>query len=244
LTLNRPHVKNALSRELRRLLVETLHGLAAKDDTGVIILTGAGEVFSAGLDLKELSAPAQDGEQESPMIDEVMGAFAAFDRPIIGAVNGPAITGGFELALACDILIASPEARFADTHARVGVLPRWGMSQKLPRLIGPGRAKELSFTGNYLSAEGACVWGLVNRVVSAQQLLPTCRALAADMLSCDPEALRSYKRLINQGYGLPLFEGLALELKVSDSRKAVQSPEHIASRREALLRRGRNQSAG
>src|SRR5262249_58026507 len=116
------------------------------------------------------------------------------DRPIIGAINGVAVTGGFELALACDVLIASTEARFADTHARVGIMPGWGLSQKLSRLIGISRAKQLSLTGNYCSAEQACAWGLVNRVVPPAELLPTCRALAADMLSCDREVMLAYKR--------------------------------------------------
>jgi len=101
--------------------------------------------------------------------------------PIIAAVNGHAITGGFELALACDMIIASSRAKFADTHARVGILPGWGLSQRLPRLIGIGRAKELSFTGNTLTAAQAYEWGLVNRVVEPEELLPTCLALASDI---------------------------------------------------------------
>ena len=115
----------------------------------------------------------------------------AVPQPIIGAVNGVAVTGGFEVALGCDLLIASTEARFADTHARVGILPGWGISQKLPRLIGIGRAKELSFTGNYIGADQAERWGLVNRVVAAEDLLPTCLALARDMASCVPKCCPS-----------------------------------------------------
>ena len=118
---------------------------------------------------------------------DIVRAMESFDRPIIGAINGFAITGGFEVALTCDILIASPAAKFADTHARVGVMPGWGLSQKLSRTIGIYRAKELSLTGNYLSAEQAAEWGLVNRVVPAEELLTTCRALAKDILSCVPE---------------------------------------------------------
>src|SRR5262249_56634240 len=120
--------------------------------------------------------------------------------PIIGAINGVAVTGGFELALACDVLIVSTAARFADTHARVGVMPGWGLSQKLARVIGIYRAKELSLTGNYLSAEQAEAWGLVNRIVPAEALLPTCEALARDMLSCVPEVVRRYKQVIDSGY--------------------------------------------
>ncbi|HYC56632.1 MAG TPA: enoyl-CoA hydratase-related protein [Candidatus Binatia bacterium] len=115
------------------------------------------------------------------------------DCPVIGAINGFAITGGFELALACDVLIASTQARFADTHARVGLVPGWGLSQRLSRAVGIYRAKEISLTGNYVSAEQAEHWGLVNRVVASQDLLPACRALAEDMLSCVPATLRAYK---------------------------------------------------
>jgi enoyl-CoA hydratase len=158
----------------------------------VVILTGSGRAFCAGLDLKELgsrSAQPLGAFTEKDMIASIRD----FPGPVIGAVNGFAITGGFELALACDFLVASSEARFADTHARVGILPGWGLSQKLPRMIGIGRAKELSFTGNYIGAEQALAWGLVNRVVAPAELLVTCQKLASDMLSCDPESLRGYK---------------------------------------------------
>ena len=103
--------------------------------------------------------------------------------PVIGAINVAAITGGFELALTCDLMIASTRASFADTHARVGVLPGWGLSQRLARIVGPGRAKELSLTGNFLDAGQAAAWGLVNRVVEPDALLPTALKLASDMLS-------------------------------------------------------------
>jgi enoyl-CoA hydratase len=152
-----------------------------------------------------------------------------------------AVTGGFELALACDVLVASTEARFADTHARVGIMPGWGLSQKLPRLIGIARAKELSFTGNYLSAERAEAWGLVNRVVPPAELLPVCRALAADMLSCDPDVLRAYKRVIDDGYATTFGEGLGLEKARSRDHAASVTPEKIAARRALVQARGRAQ---
>src|SRR5882672_11430868 len=175
LTLNRPESMNALSQALRMALVEAFAELSNDEDTKVVILTGAGRAFCAGLDLRELSATgmtAKDAVVGGPT--DIVRAMEAFDRPIIGAINGFAITGGFEVALACDILIASSAAQFADTHARVGVMPGWGLSQKLSRTIGIYRAKELSLTGNYLSAEQAAEWGLVNRVVAPEALLPTC----------------------------------------------------------------------
>ena len=123
-------------------------------------------------------------------------AMAAFSGPVIGAINGVAITGGFELALACDVLIASSNARFADTHARVGVMPGWGLSQKLSRAVGIYRAKELSLSGNFLSAEQANDWGLVNRVVAPEDLMPQARALAEDTLGAGRDHAEAIKALI------------------------------------------------
>jgi hypothetical protein len=134
---------------------------------------------------------------------------------------------------ACDLLIASA-ARFADTHARVGILPGWGLSQKLPRLIGIARAKELSLTGNFLSAEQAEKWGLVNRVVAPADLLPTCLALARDMLSCEPKTMRAYKALIDRGFARPLAEGIALERDASREHVKQVSAADVAARRQAI----------
>jgi enoyl-CoA hydratase len=236
-TLNRPDAMNALSGELRQALAETFCDLKGDPETRVVILTGAGRAFCAGVDLKELSTNATDGLRDVDMI----GAIRAFEGPIIGAINGYAITGGFELALACDVLIASTEAVFADTHARVGILPGWGLSQILPRLVGIARAKEISLTGNFVSAAQAEAFGLVNRVVAPDDLLPTCRALASDMASCDERSLRGYKRLIDEGFGLPFAEAMRLEARVSREAAAGVSSEDIARRRADVQARGRSQ---
>jgi enoyl-CoA hydratase len=244
LTLNRPESMNALSRTLRLELVQAFRELGNDTETGVVILTGSGRAFSAGLDLKELSATgmdAQDSVVGGPT--DIVRAMEAFDRPIIGAINGFAITGGFEVALACDILVASPAARFADTHARVGVMPGWGLSQKLSRAIGVYRAKELSLTGNYLSAAQAAAWGLVNRVVAPEELLSTCRALAKDILSCDQSMVRNLKRVIDQGYAASLGEGLQIEHEAWAEHARSVTPEGIASRRSGIQQRGRTQSS-
>lgn len=244
LTLNRPESMNALSQALRMALVETFAELSNDEDTKVVILTGAGRAFCAGLDLRELSMTgmtAQDSAVGGPT--DIIRAMESFDRPIIGAVNGFAITGGFEVALACDILIASPAAKFADTHARVGVMPGWGLSQKLSRTIGIYRAKELSLTGNYLSAEQAAEWGLVNRVVAAEELLPTCRALAKDISSCVPEMVRSMKKVIDQGYAASLADGLQIEHEAWADHTRTITPEAIAARRSGIQQRGRTQSS-
>ncbi|MBI3249059.1 MAG: enoyl-CoA hydratase [Deltaproteobacteria bacterium] len=244
LTLNRPESMNALSSELRTTFTQAFADLKADPDIGVVILTGAGRAFCAGLDLRELSATGMD--IQGPVVGgptDVVRAMEAFDRPIIGAINGFAITGGFEVALACDILIASSAARFADTHARVGVMPGWGLSQKLSRAIGVYRAKELSLTGNYLSAAQAEAWGLVNRVVAPEELLPTCRVLAKDMLSCVPEMVRSMKQVIDDGYAASLADGLTIEHDAWAEHARTVTPESIAERRANIQQRGRNQSA-
>jgi enoyl-CoA hydratase len=245
LTLNRPQALNALSRELRAELVKVLHRVAADDAVGVLVLTGAGRAFTAGLDLKELGDTGFGrGATEAAVADgDVIQAMARCPQPIIGAINGFAVTGGFEIALACDVLVCSDQARFADTHARVGIMPGWGLSQKLSRTIGIYRAKELSLTGNYLTAEQALAWGLVNRVVSPAELLPTCRALARDMLSCDPTVMRAYKRVIDDGYARSFGEGLTLESEASRAHARTLSADAIATRRAGVQARGREQKS-
>jgi len=241
-TLNRPDALNALSRALRAEIAAAFEDIRADGRTRVAILTGAGRAFSAGIDLKELgSATSMGGSgvgEASPV-----SAIEAFEGPVIGAINGHAITGGFELALACDVLIASTRAVFGDTHARVGIVPGWGLSQKLPRLIGIARAKELSFTGNFIDAEQAERWGLVNRVVEPEALLPTCRKLAEDMLSCDPPSLRRYKRMIDLGYAQTFAEGMRLEARESREHLAGVTPDAVAARRADIQRRGRAQQS-
>lgn len=242
LTLNRPEAMNALSRALRHALADAFKDLHADESIRVVILTGAGRAFCAGMDLKEAAAGFGDQaafEEEGDVVQEAMKVFA---RPIIGAINGHAITAGFELALGCDILIASSEAKFADTHVRVGMLPGWGLSQELPRRIGITRAKELSFTGNYISAQQAETWGLVNRVVPPDELLPTCRALAADIVSCDAHVVSAYKRLIDEGYGMAFADAMAYESKRAMEWARTITADFIAQRREGVKDRGHQQS--
>jgi enoyl-CoA hydratase len=164
----------------------------------------------------------------------------ACSKPILGAINGVAITGGFELALACDVLIGTPRTRFADTHARVGIMPGWGLSQKLSRLVGIHRAKELSLTGNFLEADRAVEWGLLNRVVPADELLATCRGLAADMQSCVPAVMRAYKGVIDEGFAVAYAEGRRIESRAARENAAVDA-RTISERRKAVQQRGRAQ---
>lgn len=240
LTLNRPQRLNALSLDLRRALFETFAALQADGETRVVILTGAGRAFSAGLDLEELgNGAAIHGRQE--VWSDTGAAVRSFSGPVIGAINGAAVTGGFEIALACDLLIASSNARFADTHGRVGLLSGWGLSQRLSRVIGLARAKELSLTGNFLGAETAERWGLVNRVVAPAALLDTCRELAAAMLSVRADFLPRYKRVIDVGYHMSLDDGMAFEARESRAWNETVSASAIESRREQILARGKQQ---
>ncbi len=241
-TLNRPQAMNALNAALRRELAAAMRALEADAGVRVVILTGAGtRAFTAGLDLKELgseglAAANAEGPDENPCK-----AIEQLTKPCIGAINGVAITGGFEVALACDVLIASENARFADTHARVGIMPGWGLSQKLSRLIGPYRAREMSLTGNFLDAATASAWGLVNRVVAADDLLPAARALAADMATIDPAFAAAYKRLIDDGYGRTFADGLALETQRSVAANSRVSADAVEAARGAVQARGRSQ---
>lgn len=242
LTLNRPAAMNALSLALRRALVTAIDELARDDTIRAIVMTGAGRAFCAGLDLKELGRSAPDGEAlgDAWQVDPVR-ALARCPKPVVAAVNGAAITGGFELALACDILIGGPEARFADTHARIGVMPGWGLSQKLSRLIGISRAKEMSLTGNFVGAEQAVAWGILNRIVPADELLAVACRLAADIASCPAHMTAGYKRLIDDGFALELGAALALEAERSRIANQRIAPGEIEGRREAVRKRGQAQ---
>ena len=243
-TLNRPSAMNALSKALRARLYQVMTAIDADDAVRAVVLTGAGDrAFTAGLDLKELgSQPGALGSANATGAEEnPVKAIELCRKPVIGAINGVAITGGFEVALACDILIASDRARFADTHARVGVMPGWGLSQKLSRLIGISRAKELSLSGNFIDADTAERWGLVNRVVPAAELLPAAQKLATDIASADADFIAAYKKLIDDGFARPFGEAMALEHERSSAANHAVTPEAVEARRAAVQARGRSQ---
>ncbi len=240
-TLNRPEAMNALSTPLRNAIARVFTELSTRAETRVIILTGAGRAFCAGLDLKELGGEVRPGET---LEGDPASAMLACRQPIIGAINGVAITGGFELALACDVLVGSTNARFSDTHARVGVIPGWGLSQRLPRLIGISRAKELSLTGNYLDAAAAERWGLLNHVVEPHELMPFARRLASDMLSVLPDMLWKYKRLIDDGFATTFGEGMEIEAERSHAHMSHVTADAVKGRRGDIQDRGRDQVRG
>ena len=242
-TLNRPEARNALSAELIGTLRATMRDLEVDDDVDVVILTGADPAFCAGLDLKQLGS---SGENLSANAAVGGGPkwfpWPQLSKPVIGAVNGFAVTGGLELALNCDILIASERARFADTHARVGVLPGWGLSVLLPLMVGRGLARRMSLTGDYLSADDALRAGLVTQVVPHEQLLPTARAVAASIVGNDQAGvrtlLRSYRDIERELIG----DGLEVEARTSKEWMAGFDPAEVESRRRGVLERGRAQT--
>ena len=240
-TLNRPDALNALSRALRAEIVSAFLGLAKDETVRVAILTGEGRAFTAGVDLKEAGQTGFALGADGGSIDLSEG-LAAFPWPIIGAINGFAITGGFELALMCDVLLASENAKFADTHARVGIMPGWGLSQRLSRLIGVSRAKELSFTGNFIDADMAERWGLVNRVYKADELMPAAIKLAREMASCDPVLLRNYKKVIDDGLAMPMGDAMKMEVKRSAEHAKSVSAESVEAARQTVTARGREKN--
>lgn len=238
-TLNRPDKLNTLSIRMRQELMQAFAELQAAPDVHVLILTGAGRAFTAGLDLDEWAteglSPAGAHEYDA------VAALRQFAGPVIGAINGLAITGGVEIAMACDLLLAASDARFADTHVKVGLLPGWGGSVRLLRRVGLHRAKELALTGRFLSADEALAWGMVNRVVPTDQLLPAARALALEMLVNPSEGLVAYKRLLDEASAVTQAEGLRIERTASTAANAGVTRAEIDARLARLRRRGKAQ---
>lgn len=236
-TMHRPDARNALNTELRRAVPATLRELDADPAVRVMILTGSDPAFCAGLDLKELGASGLSADPDATPLP-----FGALTKPLIGAVNGAAVTGGFELALGCDLLIASERARFADTHARVGVMPGWGLTVLLPQAIGIRRARQMSFTGNYIDAATALAWGLVNEVVAHDALLDRARELAADMASVPPTGLAAIKDAYRAASAPADEPALAAEASYSRAwARASFDPAALTAARESIQARGREQ---
>lgn len=246
-TLNRPHARNALNTELRSAIMATFAELEANDEVAVVVLTGAGPAFCAGLDLKELGSGGNTPGSGVP--DQITQGrpgrrpFPTMSKPVIGAINGPAITGGFEIALNCDFLIASTNGAFADTHARVGVMPGWGLAVLLPAVVGFRRAREMSLSGNFMTANDAYDAGLVNHVVEPEQLLPFTLEIAQTIAANQPagvsQMLHTYRLIEDEqlaaGWGTEADQG------ASFARREGFDPSEVERRRAAIVSRGRSQ---
>ena len=252
ITLNRPEVRNAINGELGVELARAVDDAEARDDVDVMILTGADPAFCAGADLNEVVAGRDPAhlltDPDDPYRRDEIGKFT-FRGPfpprtklLIGAINGPAITGGFELALNCDLLVASERARFADTHARVGIMPGWGLTVLLVEAVGLRRAREFSATGNFCSAEQALTWGLVNHVVPHDQLLPFSRALALAAVHNDTEGVRQMLAAYGQIAASIYDDGWAIEDDVNRQWWTARfDPAELDRRRADVVARGRRQ---
>jgi enoyl-CoA hydratase len=209
ITLNRPRSRNALNQALLAALYDALEAAAADTAVRAVVLTGAGTAFCAGLDLKVIGTenlidPRGNG-------NDLPDVLVRLEKPLIGAVNGPAVTGGFELALNCDFLIASTGAAFADTHVKVGIHPGWGMSQLLQEAVGRRMALQLSLTGAWLDAGRALALGLVNEVVPPEQLLPRASEVAGMIAANDPGMVAMLRRLIRSRADATLTKSLDAE---------------------------------
>lgn len=217
LTLNRPEARNALSRSLVESLFDAL--CAADDDDGVsvVVLTGADPAFCAGLDLKEAARRGRDYFEvyESHNCITRVGEMRT---PVIGAVNGPVFTGGLEIALGCDFLIASERATFADTHAHVGILPGGGMTARLPQLVGGAMARRMSMTGEVVDARRAERIGLVTEVVAHADLLPRTLEIAAQIAAVPRTTMRGLKEIYRRGAAAVIEPGLAAEQVIAGSQ--------------------------
>lgn len=240
ITINRPQALNALTRDMLVTLAYSFTRLDEDPDVKVIILTGAGRAFSAGVDLTAASDVFK-GDVKTEATD-TLAQMQKCHKPIIGAINGHCITAGFEIALGCDILVASTAAKFIDTHAKFGIFPSWGLSQRLQRAIGPYRAREVSLTATALDAQTAEKWGLVNRVVAPSELLGAARGIAEAILKNNEGLFLKYKAVINDGFKLPLGEALKLEQERGHEYYANMKPEEFAAMQEFIAGRSSKQS--
>ena len=253
ITMNRPDRRNAINGAMGLGLARAIGDLDARDDVDVMILTGSDPAFCAGADLKEIgggdnmfretrSDPDDPYRRDEFGMYPFRGPFPPRTKLLIGAINGPAITGGFELALNCDFLVASEHARFADTHARVGIMPGWGLTVLLVESIGVRRARELSMTGNFLDAPTALTWGLVNHVVPHGELLAFTKELARAAAGNDQQGtrrmLRTYEEIAAELYD----GGWEVERQVNRAWLAAGiDAAEVAKRRDAIVKRGRTQ---
>lgn len=241
LTLNRPARRNALTPASWVAIGEAITVLDADPTVAAIVLTGAGPAFCAGFDLRELAEEDEATRQQRLAVQGTfVGMLPPHATPIVAAINGPAVTGGLELALACDILVAGTSARFADTHAKVGAVPGGGLTLLLPRRVGPGRARLLSLTGSAIDAETALAWGLVDEVVDDGELLARATAIATQIAALPTDAVAEVRAM----YGR--FDGRVDPAAFAEEQAAARAwmagrfdRERLAATRARIVEEGR-----
>jgi enoyl-CoA hydratase len=211
ITFNRPEAMNALNNQTRAEFRAAIDDVAEDDAIKVLILTGSGKAFVAGSDIKEFNATTPFAAHNIMRLGEMV---EKLEKPVIAAVNGFCLGGGNEIAMGCDIIIASEKAKFGQTEINIGIIPGGGGTQRLPRLIGPGRAKELIYTGDIIRAEEADRLGLVNRVVPMDELMPAAKELAKKIAAKSAAALKLAKTAINRGMQTNLESGLKYEYEL------------------------------
>jgi enoyl-CoA hydratase len=248
-TIDRPEVRNALSGDVLAALANAVLDFDRDPRVGALVLTGRDPAFCAGFDLRMLStSPAGTSSPGSAGADDQVpssqrGLLPEHRIPVVGAVNGPAVTGGLELALGCDFLVASERASFADTHARVGAMPGAGLTIRLPQLVGIDRARRMSMTGDFVDARRAYEWGLITEVVPHEELLPRARALAEAIASIPAEYVREVRRMYDEIGGLAGRTAWRREYELARQWMAERfDRERLASEREGIVERGRNQA--
>ena len=211
ITFNRPEAMNALNNQTRAEFASAIDEVAADDEIKVLILTGNGKAFVAGSDIKEFNKTTPYAAHNIMRLGEMV---EKLEKPVIAAVNGFCLGGGCEIAMGCDIIIASEKAKFGQTEINIGIIPGGGGTQRLPRLIGACRAKELIFTGDIIRAEEADRLGLVNRVVPMDELMPAAKELAKKIAVKSAAALKLAKTAINRGMQTSLESGLKYEYEL------------------------------
>ncbi|CAN4091718.1 unnamed protein product [Withania somnifera] len=235
ITINRPNSLNSLTKSMMVDLAQIFKFLDEDDSVRVIILSGSGRSFCSGVDL----TAAEDvfkGDVKDVETDPVA-QMELCRKPIIGAISGFAVTAGFEISLACDLLVASKDAKFLDTHARFGIFPSWGLSQKLSRVIGPNRAREVSLTATPINAEQAERWGLVNYVVDRSELLNKARQIAEAIIKNNQDMVLRYKAVINDGFKQDLTRALTLEKARAHEYYDGMSKDHFKKMQEFIASR-------
>jgi enoyl-CoA hydratase len=241
LTLNRPAKRNALTASLIGAIGATIQEADADPEVRAMVLTGADPAFCAGLDLHHLESVLAGSRLLSDR-EAAPGLMPKHTTPIVGAINGPAVTGGLELALGCDFLVASTLASFADTHARVGVMPSGGMTIRLPQLIGIDRARRMSLTGDFVDAATALQWGLVTEVVAPDHLVPRARALASTIAGMAPGPVTQLRHMYAEVGAVLGDEAVAAERHLArDWTRENFTQSDLSARADAIIARGSEQ---